>query len=182
MATTTLMTAEDLLKLPDDGFHKHELVRGELVRMAPPGLGHGDTASAFVEVLRPFVRDHQLGRVFTESGVVLARGPDTVRGPDVSFISAARLPPPEQRAGYFEGAPDLAIEVVSPGDTATEVLEKIHEYLAAGARLVWVADPKTRTVTAYRPDGSAHVYKEADTLSGEDVLPGFTVLVRQLFW
>lgn len=102
--------------------------------------------------------------------------------PDVSFVSAARLPPPELRTSYFEGAPDLAVEVVSPGDTATEVIEKVHEYLAAGTRLVWVADPKPRTVTAYRPDGSAYVYREADTLSGEEVLPGFTVLVRQLFW
>jgi Uma2 family endonuclease len=183
MATTTkLMTAEELFALPDDGFHKHELVRGELVTMVPPGLGHGNTASAFVQALGPFVRERNLGRIFIESGVVLERRPDTVRGPDVSFISADRLPPPEQRAKFFEGAPDLAIEVVSPGDTATELLEKVHEYLAAGCRLVWVADPKTRTVTAYRPDGSAHVYRDADTLSGEDVLPGLSVPVRQLFW
>jgi Uma2 family endonuclease len=116
-----------------------------------------------------------------EVGFVLEHDPDTVRAPDVAFVTAARVPDATSRGKYFDGAPDLAVEVVSPGDTAAEVLEKVQEYLAAGCQMVWVIESKTRTVVSYRPDGSAKVLREDDQLSGEDVLPGFSVPVRRVF-
>lgn len=182
MVATALLTADDLLRLPDDGFHRYELVKGVLVTMVPPGFGHGDTALTIAWHARNAVKELSLGgKVVVESGFMLGRDPDTVRGPDVAYVSAERLPLPDQRARYFEGAPDLAVEVVSPNDTVAEVLEKVQEYLSAGTRLVWVAEERTRTVTAYRPDGSAQVFHESETLTGEDVLPGFTLVVRDIF-
>jgi Uma2 family endonuclease len=181
MATTKPVTAEQLLRMSRDGRHRYELVRGEVVTMPPVGLEHGDRSSGIAWLLRSFVREHGGGLVVVEVGFVLARDPDVVRAPDVAFIADARLPPPDQRSGFFEGAPDLAVEVVSPGDTATEVLEKVQEYLAAGSRLVWVVDPRTRSVTVYRPDGTAHLLQEAVTLAGEAVLPGFALPVRDIF-
>ncbi|MGH2351789.1 MAG: Uma2 family endonuclease [Chloroflexota bacterium] len=181
MATATLTTAEEFLRWPDDGRHRYELVRGEVVVMAPPGFEHGGRALTLGFHLQAFVQEHGGGVVVVEAGFLLARDPDVVRAPDVAFVSEARLPPPEQRAGFFPGAPDLAIEVVSPNDTATEVLEKVQEYLAAGSRLVWVADARTRRVSVYRADGTVQFLREEDTLSGEDVLPGFTLRVRDIF-
>jgi Uma2 family endonuclease len=182
MAATTLMTADDLYQLPDDGFHLYELVKGVLVTMAPPGFGHGGTAAAIARHAGNAVERLALGgEVVVEAGFLLGRDPDTVRGPDVAYVSAERLPSRDERARYFEGAPDLAVEVVSPIDTVADVLEKVQEYLAAGTRLVWVAEERTRTVTAYRPDGSAQVLHESETLSGEEVLPGFMLDVRDIF-
>jgi Uma2 family endonuclease len=182
MVATALMTADDLFRLPDDGLHRYELVQGVLVTMAPPGFGHGGTASEIAFHVRGGVERLGLGgRVVVEAGFRLQRDPDTVRGPDVAYVAAERLPPPERESEYFDGAPDLAVEVVSPNDTAAEVLEKVQEYLAAGTRLVWVVEPRTRTATAYRPDGSARVLHERDRLDGEDVLPGFTLAVGDVF-
>lgn len=181
MVTTKLMAAEELLLLPDDGCHKYELVRGVLITMAPPGYGHGRRASRLSRYLGNFADHHGGGEVVVETGFVLQRGPDTVRGPDVAFVSTARLPAADQEAGYFEGAPDIAAEVVSPGDSATELQQKVREYLDAGSRLVWTLDSRSRTVRVHRPDGSVQVLHEADTLTAEDVLPGFAVPVRDLF-
>ena len=182
MVATALLTADDLFRLPDDGFHRYELVKGELVTMAPPGFGHGGTAFRIARHAGNAVERLALGgEVVVEAGFMLQRDPDTVRGPDVAYVSAQRLPARDQRARYFEGAPDLAVEVVSPNDTVADVLEKVQEYLAAGTRLVWVAEERTRTVTVYRPNGSAQVLHESETLSGEEVLPGFTLAVRDIF-
>ena len=182
MATTTLLTADDLYRLPDDGYHRYELAKGVLVTVAPPGFGHGGTAAELAYRLRGTVERLALGgQVVVEAGFKLQRNPDTVRAPDVAYVTAERLPPPEQRPGYFEGAPDLAVGIVSPNDTAAGVLEKVQEYLAAGARLVWVIESRTRTATVYRPDGTAQVLHESDTLSGEDVITGFAMAVRDLF-
>jgi Uma2 family endonuclease len=176
-----LMTAEELARLPDDGFHRYELVRGELRTMAPPGMDHGEDASNLVYFLKAHVRTYGGGRVFVESGVRLARDPDTVRGPDVSYIAEHRLPPPGQRSGFFQGAPDLAVEVVSPSNSAADVAEKVQEYLTAGGRLVWVVDRPRRAVTVHRADGSRQQLGVGDTLSGEDVLPGFALPVAEVF-
>ncbi|MBI3970851.1 MAG: Uma2 family endonuclease [Chloroflexi bacterium] len=182
MVATTLMTAADLARLPDDGFHRYELAKGVLITMAPPGYGHGSTASQIAYLLRRGLEDLAIGgEVVVEAGFQLAADPDTVRGPDVAYVSAERLLAPADRAGYFPGAPDIVVEIVSPNDTAAEVLEKVQEYLPAGSRLVWVVESRTRTVTVYRPDGSAQVLRETDTLTGEDVLPGLSVPVRNIF-
>ncbi len=124
--------------------------------------------------------EKKLGLVFTDVGFRLAEDPDTVRGPDIAFVSASRLRSGFPR-GFFPGAPDLAVEVVSPGDKAGELQEKIREYLSSGVRLVWLADPRSQTVTAYRPSGEAHVYSGEEPVPGEDVLPGFSFRPAELF-
>ena len=176
-----LLTAEDLYDLPDDGRHRYELVDGRLVVSEPPGMTHGGITVNFAMLLGTFVRQHRLGRVYGEAGYVLRRGPDTVRGPDVSFVRADRLPPRGRAHRFYEGAADLVVEIVSPGDRAGELARKVAGYLAAGTALVWVVYPEIRTVVAHRPDGTARVHGEDDTLHGGDVLPGFAVRVAELF-
>jgi Uma2 family endonuclease len=138
----------------------------------PPGLRHGDIAVNITVVLSQFARARNLGRVFSESGYVLATNPDTVRGPDVSFIRHERVPNPIPR-GFARFAPDLAVEVLSPTDRAGKVLEKVADYLNAGSQLVWVIDPDRRQARVYRADGTAAIVEDSGTLEGEQVLPGF---------
>jgi len=166
------MTAEELqrLNLPNK---RTELVRGVLVVREPAGYQHGDVAMRLAVAIFAHVEAHGLGRVFAaETGFTLARNPDTVRAPDVAFISAARLPDPPPR-GFAELAPDLAVEVLSPDDRPGEVLAKVADWLNPGARLVWVVDPVRVVARVYRADGSESVLGETDALRGEDLLPGF---------
>lgn len=172
MTSAVPMTAEELLrlKLPDK---RTELVRGVLRVREPAGYQHGDVAATTLLVLGSFVREHRLGRVFTaETGFTLARDPDTVRAPDVAFISTARLLPRDTR-GFAELAPDLVVEVLSPADRPGEVLEKVGDWLNAGCQLVWIVDPIRRTGRVYRADGAIALLGEHDAFDGEDVLPGF---------
>ena len=127
-----------------------------------------------------FVTERKLGEVGTEQGFILSRNPDTVRAPDVHFVSSERLRPANED-GFFEGAPDLAVEVLSPEDRASEVQEKIREYFSAGARLVLVADPRTETVTVHHPSGRAQVFSGEQEVPLEDILPGFSFRVANLF-
>jgi Uma2 family endonuclease len=147
----------------------------------PPGWGHGEVSVIIGARLLAYVEPRRLGSVTGEAGYVLARGPDTVRGPDVTFVSAHRRPAREVAHRYYEGAPDLAVEVLSPDDRASEVAEKVDEYFGAGARLVWVVNPKTRSATVHTPDGIARLLRETDTIDGGDVIPGFTCPVAELF-
>ena len=166
------MTAEELLRLnlPDK---RTELVRGVLVVREPAGYQHGDVAMRLAAAIYTHVEAHGLGRVFAaETGFTLARNPDTVRAPDVAFISTARLPDPPPR-GFAELAPDLAVEVLSPDDRPGAVLAKVADWLNAGARLVWVVDPLRVIARVYRADGSESILDDPDALRGEDVLPGF---------
>jgi len=166
------MTAEELLRLnlPNK---RTELVRGVLVVREPAGYQHGDVAMRLAAAIYTHVEAHGLGRVFAaETGFTLARNPDTVRAPDVAFISTARLPDPPPR-GFAELAPDLAVEVLSPDDRPGAVLAKVADWLNAGARLVWVVDPLRVIARVYRADGSESMLDETDALQGEDVLPGF---------
>ncbi len=116
-----------------------------------------------------------------ESGFLLASQPDTVRGPDISFAAAERVPSEGLPEGFFPGAPDLAVEIVSPGDTDVEVQDKVMDYLTHGTRRVWVVRPRQQTVTVHRPDGTARLLQGKDVLDGEDVVPGFTFLLQELF-
>jgi Uma2 family endonuclease len=176
-----LMTAEELLALPDDGM-RHELARGELITMTPAGFEHGEVALALGGVLRVYVLEKGLGKVVAaETGFRLATDPDTVRAPDVAYVAQARIPEGGSPKGFFSGAPDLAAEVVSPNDSADEVQAKVTDYLAAGARLVWVVHPKTKTVTEYKSLDEVRVLTEDDSLDGGDVVPGFSMKVRDLF-
>jgi Uma2 family endonuclease len=166
------MTADELLRtrLPD----KHvELVRGVLVVREPAGGRHGYVTARLTKRLMDIVEARGLGSVFAaETGFQLSADPDTVRAPDVAFVSSARLPDPEL-AGYPALAPDLVVEVLSPGDRPGETLAKVGEWLTAGARLVWVVDPARRLARVYRQDGSETLVTEAESLDGEDVVPGF---------
>lgn len=172
MAPATLMTADELLhaRIPDK---RVELVRGVLVVREPPGYVHGEVTARLTKALMDHTDAHDLGRVLVgDAGFKLATDPDTVRGPDLAFIRRDRLPHPSP-AGYAAFAPDLVIEVLSPGDRPGEVLAKVADWLNAGTRLVWIVDPERRMARVHRQDGSVTVMTEGEALDGEDVVPGF---------
>lgn len=173
------MTAEELLRMPDDGY-RYELVRGELRKMPPAGGEHGEIAHEIGLQLGMYVKAKQLGKVYAaETGFLIGTNPDTVRAPDVAFVSQDRLAP--RQKGYPALAPDLVAEVVSPNDRPSEVAEKMADWLAAGTRMVLVIDPRQRTVTLYRPPTGMTVLMENDELDGGDVVPGWRLAVRELF-
>lgn len=174
------VTADELLHLPDDGF-RYELLRGELRQMSPAGYGHGYFAMRIGARLFDWVERHRLGRAYAaETGFVLERDPDTVRAPDAAFVRAERLAAAGQRPGYFPGPPDLAVEVVSPGDTRAEVEEKTLSWLAAGTRAVVVADPVRRTIAVWRPPDQVTTSGEDETLDLDDAVPGWYPPVAEL--
>ena len=174
-------TAEELLSMPDDGF-RHELVRGELRRMTPAGNRHGYVAGEIFADLRNHVKANDLGRTYAaETGFKVASDPDTVRAPDAAFISRDRVEKTGPMEGYWPGAPDLAVEVVSPNDTHSEVVEKALAWLEAGSRMVLVADPGNSILTIYRSPRDVSVLREGDTVDGGDVVPSWTLSVAQLF-
>ena len=129
-----------------------------------------------------FVRHHKLGKVYAAgTGFILFLEPDTVRAPDAAFVSNERAAGQKRREGFFEGAPDLAVEVISPDDTEEEVAAKVLDYLEAGTRLVWVIRPRTRTVTAYRSRADIHLLTGEDRLDGGNILPGFSIRLEEIF-
>jgi Uma2 family endonuclease len=173
MTPTPPTTAEQLLRtsLPDK---RVELVHGVLVVREPPGMRHGRIAMNLAHRLADFVRACDLGQVYAaETGFHLARDPDTVRAPDIAFVAAARVPQPEP-TGFAELAPDLVVEVLSPGDRPGETLAKVGDWLEAGTRFVWVIDPERRLARVYRADGSETHLSDGDVLDGEDVVSGFS--------
>ena len=183
MSTATkLLTAEEFSKLPNpiDG-SKQELVRGEVVTMPPPSFLHGIVQVNIATLLKVFAKQHKLGRVTVESGVVTDTGPDTVRGPDVAYWSFERLPPDHVPVVYANVAPDLCVEVKSPSNTRARTTTKVSEYFACGAKMVWVVDPEEKTVTVYRKPGDGRVLWEDATITGEDVLPNFTCPLTDFF-
>ena len=179
--TRTLMTADELLRLPDDG-QRHELVAGELHSMPPSGAEHGGIAALLTADLTHYARAHDLGRVFAaETGFLLTTNPDTVRAPDVAFVRRERVQKVGGVTRYWPGVPDLAVEVISPNDLYTEVEEKVATWLAYGARVVIVVNPRHRTVAVHRSPTDVRHLTVGDTIDAEDLLPGWTVPVRQLF-
>jgi Uma2 family endonuclease len=181
LAEKQMVTAQELEAMARDA-GRVELIRGELSKMAPAGHEHGVIAGNILALLWNFVREKQLGRAYTaETGFVLQRNPDTVRAPDAAFVTAERAAGQKRRQGFFDGPPDLAVEVVSPDDAAEMVDEKIFDYLEAGARMVWIVNPRTRTVTVYRSLSDIRVLTAQDSLDGYDLLPGFSVAVSDIF-
>ena len=176
-----LVTAEELLVMPDDGY-RYELVRGELRRMAPAGARHSNIGVKVSTSLNVHVNVNDLGTVFgADGGFLLERNPDTVRAPDVGFVRRERMEDRGLMDGYWPGAPDLAVEVISPNDLYTEVAEKVEEWLNAGTRMVVVADPRRRVATAHRPGREAVTLVEGDVLEGDDVVPGWRMAVVDIF-
>ena len=173
-----ITTAEQLLEAGDIG--RCELVRGELRTMIPPSFQHGRITIKLTRPIVNHVEAHGLGTVVAaETGFVLSREPDTVRAPDIAFVRTARGPGPDR--GYFPGAPDLAVEVLSPDDRPRYVREKVAEWLEAGTLAVWVVDPRKRTVTVHETERSVSVFGETDLVPGGDLLPGFELNVRDMF-
>ena len=150
--------------------------------MAPPKPTHGIICAALAFALSLAVKKNKLGKVLcNDPGLFTTRDPDSVRGVDVCFISNARLQEARRAPGYWETLPELCVEVVSPGDTWSEVMEKVEEYLAAGVRLVWVVDSQRRKAYVFRPDRPSRTLAAGDSLEGEDVLPGFVLSLAELF-
>jgi len=175
------VTADVLLRMPDDGF-RYELVQGELRRMSPAGFHHGRLIMNIATPLDQHVRTQKLGTVCAaETGFLLATEPDTVRAADVAFIRQERIEPEAEPEGYWPGAPDLAVEVVSPNDLYTEVDEKVTDWLDAGTRMVVVVNPRKRTVTVYRSLHQIEVLREQDVLDGSDIVRGWSLPVAAIF-
>ena len=180
MSTKTLLTSEDLWKIVADG-SRYELSQGELVPMTPIGIQHGAVVGNLMLLLGTHVKKNRLGIVGPEIGFRLARDPDTVRAPDVAFIPNDRLPKEGLPKKFADFPPDLAVEVLSPEDTASEVNRKVEEYLNAGVRLVWVVDPAMQRVTVYRSLQDVKVLTTEQPIDGGEVLPGFRTQVAELF-
>jgi Uma2 family endonuclease len=176
-----LTTAGELLRMPRDGLRR-ELVRGELHEMTPAEFGHGYVAFKIALKLGGYVEAANLGlMVAAETGFRIASDPDTVLAPDLGFVSHERASGIDYQGGYWPGAPDLAVEVVSPGDRARKVEAKAFAWLDAGTRMVIVVHPSRRTATVYLGRGDITVLSENDTLDGGEVVPGWSVPVRDLF-
>ncbi len=174
-----LYTAAELLMLPHDS-NRYELVQGHLIEMSPTGDVHGRLTMRLAVRLAVFAEQHALGQLYgAETGFKLSSNPDTVYGIDVALVSKARLKPATE--GFFDGAPDLAVEVVSPGNTRSEMHEKVIAYFQAGARLVWIVYPKSRAIYVYLSPQSVTILGPGDVLSGGDVLPGFSLPIAEVF-
>ncbi len=179
---TRLMTVEEFEQSPLNTSGV-ELVRGEIsTQMSPTGAQHGEVAGVVFAALFNFAHGQKLGKVYAaETGFILSQNPATVRAPDAAFVSRERAVQQRRPEGYFEGAPDLAVEVVSPGDRDEEVQRKVMDYLEAGTKLVWIVRPRTETVTVYRSLTDIRVLTKEETLDGGDLLPGFQLSVGEIF-
>lgn len=180
-------TADDLYRMPNDGAG-YELVKGELRRkvdphsMSPSGFKHGAIVARLTSSLATYIDENSLGEVTgAETGYKLTSGPDTVRAPDIGFVRGDRIPSGDLTEKFWPGAPDLAVEVTSPGDSPSEVDEKVEDYLSAGVRLIWIINPGKRTVTVHRPNSEPQALSESETLDGLDVVVGFQYMVARLF-
>ena len=179
--STALITAEEFMNLPDDDL-RHELINGELIAMPLPKAPHGRAATRLGLPLARFVLDHDLGEAYiSEVGYQLTWNPDTVLGPDLSFISKGRLKEVGEVEGYWQGSPDLAIEVRSPGDRRGKVNKKISLWLGSGTKQVWIVEPKHRTVTVYRSESDITTFSGSDYLEAEDLFPGFRLSLDRIF-
>jgi Uma2 family endonuclease len=179
---TRLVTADELFRMPDDRYHRYELVRGRLLTMTPTGSLHGLLVSRLSAVLTLYVEANRLGVVLTgDPGFHLERDPDTVRAPDVAFISRARIPAGGIPRSFWNGPPDLAVEVMSPDDRRSELKAKIAQYLSLGVREVWLVEPTPRRVIVHRAGEEPQVLHESDVLDGGSLLPGFEYSLTRHF-
>ena len=183
MATTApitkLMTAEDLLAMPDDGY-RYELIMGELTKTMSAGFAHSAQAVNIIGSLWTHVGQRNLGRVIGEATFLLETDPDHARIPDGGFVRQERVGSLDEMTGAFHGAPDMAFEVISPTDRLTQVADKVQDWLDHGTRMVVVVNPRNRTVQVHTSDGVVNL-TEADMLDGGDVVPDWTMAVADIF-
>ena len=183
MTTTKpeLLTADDLLRLSSKGV-KGELIRGVLHETMSAGVNHGRIVVKLVLLMGAFIMPRRLGTLLaSDTGVLLERDPDTVREPDIAYISSERLPIGEDVPGYSEVIPNVVVEVASPSDSRTEVRRKALMWLEHGVGVVWVAHPVSHTIDVYQADSSMLTLTEDDTLGGGETLPGFACRVSDIF-
>jgi Uma2 family endonuclease len=179
---TRLLTADEFLEWPDEPGMRQELIRGEVVTMSLPGGEHGEIAQEIGGLMWAHVKASKLGRTYAaETGFLVERDPDTVRGADVAFVRTDRLAAIKNRKKHVPFAPDLAFEVNSPNDRDDEIEEKIQLWLKAGSLLVWSVDPESRTVVVYRPGAEPVTLGEDQEIDGGDVIPGFRCRVADFF-
>jgi Uma2 family endonuclease len=179
MYAERLITAEEFERMPEEDGVRMELVRGRVVRMSPPGYRHGLVASRLFELLVSHVTAANLGHLVLPVGFKIESNPDTVREPDFAFVSRARLASVPD--GFYQGPPDLAVEVVSPRQSRAAVARKAAQYVERGVRLVWVLDAKLETVTVYRQGEQPRILRGKAQLQGGDVIPGFSCEAARIF-
>src|SRR5688572_30080418 len=180
-ARARLLTAAEFALLPNEDGYRHELVRGHVVRSPGPGGRHGEVEAHLVWVLKDYLLGHPVGRLLSGgASYVLERGPDTVRGPDISFISEERVRGDRLPDTWPDYAPDLAIEILSPSNRPRQMAERRDDLFRAGCREVWILAPRWTTVTIHRADGSHDELHATDVLTS-DMLPGFRCVVASLF-
>jgi len=181
MDATTIMTIDQLM-CSDLADERVELIAGVVYRMTPAGGRHGLVCSNVLIILGQYVRERSLGALFTpDTGFLLRRAPDTLRCPDVAFVSTARLAEYGIGPGMMTAPPDLAVEILSPSNSARYMNDKIRDYFDAGVRLVWVIDPGARTVTRWAPGEAIRTALESDTIDGGEVVPGLSCAVASFF-
>lgn len=174
-------TAADLLAISDDG-QRYELIEGKVRAMSPAGNKHGKIAMALGFRLAAFVQEHGLGAVYAaETGFLIRQNPDTVRPPDLAFVTQARIDEVGPVDGYWPGAPDIVAEVVSPNDRFSDTEQKALGWLTAGSKIVWVVDPAQSHVTEYRSATDIRVLGADETLTAPQLLPGWEVTIAELF-
>lgn len=181
IAEGKLITGEELLAM-GSAAHLSELIEGRITYMSPVGVLHGNYEGNFYEHLKTFVRKNKLGKVVVgEVGVYITRDPDTIRAADVAYISNERYAKRDPQKGYLNVAPELVVEILSPDDRWNDVNQKMRDYFSIDVQLIWIADPETQTVYAYRSMTDVREFKMGDTLTGDDIVPGFNVAIAKLF-
>ncbi len=177
----TLLTADEFYEFCCQNDGRYELVDGKVVELAPVFRRHGRTASNITTSFNNYCRLTEAGWSEVEVGYTVRSGPDTVRGPDVSLILGVPPSSDEEESGFVRGAPTIAVEVVSPSNAEAEMQRKVAEYLAAGSQRVWIAYPSTRTVLVHRADGTTIAYTGDDVITDEELLPGFSLPLSDIF-
>ncbi len=174
----TLLTADQFFDFCCKNDGRYELVDGEVVKLSPARRRHGRTAINIGTAFNLYSRQRGIGYAEVEVGYIVRQWPDTVRAPDVSFVLNDS---DEYDDGFVPGAPDIAVEVVSPSNTAAEIERKIGEYLAAGSQRVWVVYSANRRVIIHHPDGTTFTYTRDDVITDEELLPGFSLPLSEIF-
>lgn len=179
MATTSLITAEEIERLPED--ERFELIRGERREVSPTSGRHGSMQVRLGARLFPWAEAKQSGELYSETGFLITRDPDTLLAPDLAFVRAEHVLPEANQDGFLAQIPDLVVEIVSPSDSHSEVVDKVMTYLRAGVTVVWEVDPRRRRIIVWNNDQTVQELKPGDIVGGGNILPGFQLPVADLF-